>query len=157
MKKGFSLIELLVVMAIISVLAGVSLLALRGARESGRDARRKADLAHIASGIEIYKADCRYYPNATALTAGSPLIGSGVGSCSSSNYYIQSVPDDPDSTNFNYIYVPLPSGCSSTSNCTRFQLWTLLEDVPTSNLCTGTYDCGQAAGTQACNFCIINP
>jgi prepilin-type N-terminal cleavage/methylation domain-containing protein len=147
---GFSLIELLVVMAIISVLSGISLLALRGARESGRDARRKADLEHISSGIEIYKADCNSYP--TTLTAGSSLVGNGAGSCSASNTYIQSVPDDPDSTR-DYDYDPLPGGCTT---CPQYILWTSLETEPTPTLppyCTGSSNCG----TPGCNFCVRNP
>lgn len=153
--KGFTLIELLVVMSIIAILSMISLFALRGARESARDSLRKSDLEQIASGMEIYKSDCRFYPNAKP-SPGSQLNGA-TAPCSvgSGNIYVQAIPDDPDSDN-NYMYQPLPSGCNSTNNCTGFRLWALLENVetlPTYCPSASAPNCGSAT----CNFCIINP
>lgn len=62
-KSGFSLIELLVVIAIIGMLAGIVIYATNGARQKGRDARRKADLYQI--GRFIAGSEC-YLPNAGA-------------------------------------------------------------------------------------------
>ncbi len=44
LNTGFTLIELLVVIAITAILIGLSVFGLQGARESARDAQRKADL-----------------------------------------------------------------------------------------------------------------
>ena len=41
---GFTLIELLVTISIIGILIGLSVFGLQGARQSARDAKRKADL-----------------------------------------------------------------------------------------------------------------
>ncbi len=46
-KKGFSLVEILVVVAIIGTLATVATVSLMSGRDRGRDAKRKADLAQI--------------------------------------------------------------------------------------------------------------
>jgi prepilin-type N-terminal cleavage/methylation domain-containing protein len=148
-KNGFTLIELLVAISIIAILSSISIFALNDARKSGRDAKRKADIAQIASGFELYKADCNYYPNSLP-TAGNPLTGGGC----NSNTYIEAIPADPDTAN-KYGYVPLPPGCTGTSTCTKFQLWTALENTPAStpSYCT---DIG-ACGGDACNFCITNP
>src|SRR3990170_1677136 len=90
--KGFTLIELLVVISIIGILIALSVFGLQGAREASRDAKRKADLELIRSGIEIYKSDCNSYP----ASLGAVLIGDDSNpSCDSGNTYIAQIPADP--------------------------------------------------------------
>lgn len=98
LKTGFTLIELLVVISIMGVIMSVSLFALQGARISSRDARRKADLELIRSGLEIYKSDCNDYP--PTLNWGGSLTGS----CPTSNTYIFPIPKDPLSPVRDYHY-----------------------------------------------------
>ena len=151
-ERGFSLIELLTVMAIIAILAAVSIFALAGSREAARDARRKGDLQSIASALELYKADCNFYPNALP-SAGSALMGDEAPCTLSANTYQEVVPDDP-LTGQDYTYVPLPSGCDSTDNCTRFRVWAALEGPGTTpSGCSSPPSCGSAT----CNWCVLNP
>jgi len=60
-KKGFTLIEVLVVIAIIGVLATLSVASLGGARKKANDAKRKSDLSQI--GRILYASNC-YVPDA---------------------------------------------------------------------------------------------
>lgn len=69
-KSGFTLIELLVVIAIIALLASVVLVALNGARQKSRDAKRLADLNQFAKGLELYFNQNYTYPT---LTVSGPL------------------------------------------------------------------------------------
>ena len=94
-KKGFTLIELVIVISIIALLSGISVFALNNARSSGRDAKRRGDLAQIASGLELYKSDCNVYPNSLP-AVDSPLLGN-TDPCTlpSTNVYIQAIPGDP--------------------------------------------------------------
>ena len=52
-RKGFTLIELMVVIAIIAILATVVLVALNTAREAARDSNRKSAVAQIRSLAEV--------------------------------------------------------------------------------------------------------
>lgn len=130
-QRGFTLIELLTVMAIIAILAAISVFSFQGARKQGRDAKRKADLATIASALEIYKADCGQYPSSL------PAVGSSLSSTCTNPYgntYIKKLPGDP-TTGSKYSY-------SSSSPYTDYVLCATLEDV-TSGTCssgTGNYE-----------------
>lgn len=67
---GFSLIEILVVIAIVGVLASIIFASLNSARQKGRNAKRIADLYELRQAVELY------------LTANSRLPGSvGPGNC----------------------------------------------------------------------------
>lgn len=61
-KQGFSLIELLVVISIIAVITGVSLTNFLGARQRGRDAKRKSDLVQLKHSLRLYYNDYNKYP-----------------------------------------------------------------------------------------------
>jgi len=60
--RGFTLIELIVVIAIIGLLTGMMAINLNQARERARDVRRKNDLKAIQKALELYKND--QYPQA---------------------------------------------------------------------------------------------
>ncbi|OGG61525.1 hypothetical protein A3C87_02645 [Candidatus Kaiserbacteria bacterium RIFCSPHIGHO2_02_FULL_49_34] len=55
--RGFTLIELMVVITIIALLASGVLTALANARAKARDARRADDISALMTGIELYHGD----------------------------------------------------------------------------------------------------
>ncbi len=61
-RAGFTLIEILVVVGIIVVLAGIALPMLMKSYKSAIVTRTRADLQSIALALEAYKADCGDYP-----------------------------------------------------------------------------------------------
>ena len=63
-KQGFSLLELLVVIGIISLLLSVAISSYSTAQKKTRDAKRQADLKTIQQSAEQYYSICGFsYPN----------------------------------------------------------------------------------------------
>lgn len=68
-QLGFTLLELLVVIAVIGVLAGTIMLALNNARIRGRDAKRAGDIRQMITALEQYHIQNNNYPTGTASVA----------------------------------------------------------------------------------------
>lgn len=62
MKKGFSLIELLVAISVIAVIIGFAIPNFLGARERARDAKRKAEMNQFKTALRLYYNDYNTYP-----------------------------------------------------------------------------------------------
>jgi len=61
-KKGFTLVELMVVIAIISLLTGIIVSNLTSSRAKARDAKRISDVGQIQLALELYFDRCKSYP-----------------------------------------------------------------------------------------------
>jgi prepilin-type N-terminal cleavage/methylation domain-containing protein len=88
-RKGFTLIEILIVVAIIAILASIVLVGLGPTQQSGRDARRLSDLHEIQNGLELFYNKCGYYPgslNAGACSNVLATAGSYPASAGASTY-----------------------------------------------------------------------
>jgi general secretion pathway protein G len=64
--RGFTLVEILVVLAIISVLASVVMVSVSGARENARIKSEKATVAQMELYLKLYKENVGGYPPSTA-------------------------------------------------------------------------------------------
>lgn len=123
-NKGFTLIELIIVIAIIGVLAGMVVTNFTSAQKKARDAQRKSDLRQIQSALEIYRSDIGSYLDASSL-ANCPASGTktSLGNSNCTVTYMQTVPTDPKNTG-QYIYT------YSTSDSGRtYSLFACLENV----------------------------
>lgn len=91
-KKGFTLVELLIVIMILGILAALITGNFFTSLKKGRDAKRKGDLEQIQRALEMYYEDKKAYP--LALTFGGKLCETAT--CGASEkVYMQKVPDDP--------------------------------------------------------------
>jgi prepilin-type N-terminal cleavage/methylation domain-containing protein len=100
MKKGLTLIELLIVLAIISIFILGAIFAYRPQLAKGRDAKRKADLNKMQKLLEDYYNDSSRYPTAGELADASNIV------CNQPfSPYASQVPCDPiDSSEYHYYY-----------------------------------------------------
>ena len=105
--KGFTLLEMLVVIGIIAVLIGMGAVSYSTAQRKARDAKRKSDLKAIQNSLEQYYSICAYqYPsNYGFLTSGSLVCGSQT--------VLSSAPKDP---------LGQPYQCVGTCDASRYTI-----------------------------------
>ncbi|GHC00114.1 type II secretion system protein [Cerasicoccus arenae] len=71
---GFTLVELLTVIAIIGILAGILIPVVGGAKKSALKAQSRAQFNGWATALEAYKAEYGYYPELGSLNSdGGPI------------------------------------------------------------------------------------
>jgi len=133
MKKGFTLIEILVVVTIIGLLAAVTSVTYSQISKQSRDAKRKTDLEQTRAAVEMYRSNNNSYP--ITISAGTSICDPA-GCPPTGNKYLNKVPTDPKYPTYTYYY----SG--SVSNYT---LGAYLE--------TGGTNCQAGCGSN-CNYCL---
>lgn len=113
-QKAFTLLELLVVMAILALLAGLGLRTFGSVQQKSRDGRRKQDLQSIGKALEIYYNDFKRYPAAE----GGKIMGCGENAnqacvwgepwqnSSDLTLYMSKLPQDPGGSQYFYLSDP---------------------------------------------------
>ncbi len=73
-KRGFTLVELMIVLVVIAIVAAISTMSVLAARVQANEGQAKAALKAISSAVEMYRNTQGNYPDSLA-TLGSNYIG----------------------------------------------------------------------------------
>lgn len=71
--KGFTIVELLIVIVVIGILATLVIVTFAGIQKKGRDSQRQTDINSVASHVEAFYAQFGYYPTHADITTASFL------------------------------------------------------------------------------------
>ncbi len=160
--QGFTLVELLVVMAILGILVTLVAGGFRSAQLRGRDAQRKSDLKQISHSLELFYSDYGKYPSdSSGLVLACPYdpVGGSGNACQwgasgaageftdGKTTYFKTVPKDPNSSQ-RYFYRIVPGSANK-----KFQIFARLENTQDPSILPSlNYSCG--SGT--CNFAVTS-
>ncbi len=121
-RKGFTLIEVLIVVAIIGILTAILVVNYNEARKNSRDKVRKSDLKSLQLALELYKAQNGQYPaagcGAPAWAGPGPHSASWGTSCDEYIVglvpeYLPALPRDPNQENTDNVgYIYMSNGSS---------------------------------------------
>ncbi len=103
-QKGFTLIELIVVISIIGILSTVLVANFMQVRYKTRDAVRKKDLEQIRLSLESYRTDVGSYPASLYSVAADADCPKGNSISSGSTTYMKEIPCDPREPTKQYYY-----------------------------------------------------
>lgn len=108
-NKGFSFVEMLVVVTIIALLTGGAAVTYSATTSRSRDARRRSDIQSMRSAMELCRSQDGQYPVLSPNNINSCLT-SGTITCFGGAVYLNPVPQDPQNPSPCYRY----AGSSTT-------------------------------------------
>jgi type II secretion system protein G len=69
-QKGFTIVELLIVIVVIGILAAITIVAYNGIQDRSRFAKAQSDISSLNKAIQMYYADNGKYPSPTVGATG---------------------------------------------------------------------------------------
>ena len=152
-KKGFTLVELLIVVIVIGILASIAIVSYNGTQKRARDSKRLNDISEITKALEVYYSVNHKYP-----TGGGASIINNTWSASGDSswdafeaalgpYMDNNVPSDPINTpppadplvavGYDYAYYSTSSSWCGAAGNQYYILVYRLEASPQTNTLIG--------------------
>jgi len=146
MKRGFSLIELLVVITIISILTLVTVSQFQNAKKKSNDVARKGDLNSVTKALQMFYADYGYFPSDANPGQINGNWGGQLSDNASTPYvYMKVLPRENYLTSFPYCY-------KTSVDLKKYALFAQLEN-------TNDSECGHAYICNGVTYCygVVSP
>ena len=109
LKKGFTLIELIVVIGIIGLLSAIILVFLTGAKQKGNDTAKINSMSEVRKALQMYASDYNGFPGSTTTLA--------------EKGYIQTI-----NPGILYVGTDAKGLVCNTDSCTSYHLAIVLDD-----------------------------
>ncbi|AHB41928.1 hypothetical protein RAAC3_TM7C00001G0055 [Candidatus Saccharibacteria bacterium RAAC3_TM7_1] len=98
LSRGFTIVELLIVIVVIAILASITIVAYNGTQNRAKDSQLDSAIFHLKGSLEIYLAEKGVYP---------PACGADNAGCNVSNLatylvpsYLDTMPSTPTTLNY---------------------------------------------------------
>lgn len=128
---GFTLIELMITVAVVAILATVALPAYQESVRKSRRAQAKADLVELAHNLERYHTVQNTYAASTLAFAQSPREGTA--------HYTLSFNEDPTGSTFDIQAIPVEGGSQAKDKCGTLTLDQAGRKTPTEKTVSGCW------------------
>ena len=147
LKNGFTLLELLIVVAVIGVLAGFILVSYPGAQKQARDSQRRSDIKQYQTLLESYSAiNSDLYPSRTSNTRPDTLCPNPIGPTT--------CPRDPSTPTYEYYYRSNGSG-GAANDATIYVIWSYQQKTSDYFIVCNSGRVGTSASAPASANCPI--
>ncbi len=148
-RAGFTLIELIIVMAIMGILIAASASTFQTSRIKGKDGKRKSDLKQVSNALEAYMNDYGVYPLASS-DHKIQACGAGTSTCdwgsafanNNGTIYMAQLPSDANNGSQQYQYYV-------SGDQKMYQLFAALENTDDSSILTLDKSCAVSGASSS--------
>lgn len=147
MQKAFTLLEILVVIAMLGILATIIMTSYVSTLKKGRDSRRKQDLEQVGRALELYYFENNAYPTMRPEVSARLTWGESLENSAGTKFYMKRLPQDPshaDDIYYNY----------DSTDGTYYKLYSCLENTEDIAYQDYAADCG--AQCSNCHYGIAS-
>jgi type II secretory pathway pseudopilin PulG len=133
--RGFTVLEFLIVLAIIIILIAILLPNLQKAREKSEDERMVGDLKQVALGLEQYKQICGEYP--AKIEKSSSCINMDSSGTNLGNFIANIGSYKFNDGSSGYLYAPIAYNIYNPDECNGYHLGVKLTNEISGNVAVG--------------------
>jgi len=165
--SAFTLLELLVAMAIMAILTVIGLRSFGSVQQKSRDSRRKQDIQSISKALEIYYNDFKHYPDSSegrisgcGVDASQPCTwGEPWQNSTDQTLYMTKLPADPSLNQYFYSSVDEGQGFRLFAYLENSEDADVVKDAEENAVFYSGTSCRVSSGvltTDSCNYVIMS-